>query len=157
MDKYCKIGMDPRTAQSHVKEALLKVAEIKSDDVVVVIDTCGEHTRNKSTKAFDVTFNGKRFDVWPNLDKNNIRGYLAWSLRNVLQRGSCTPDSNYWLCPAGAGAQTCIDVHKKKAKALLRQDEFKHWQFAGANVVNLSGLADDYAKTLKPFSMPDGL
>jgi len=157
-DKYCKHGLMIGPAIDQVMRSLRSVSEIKNDDVVVIIDTCGERNRNKEVKAFDIQFNGRRFDVWPNYDKKNIRGYLAWSLRNVLRRGPSTPDSNYWLCPAGTSDRVCIDVHQKKAKALLNSNDYKnHWQFAGATADNLSGLADDYAKSLKPFEMPDGL
>jgi hypothetical protein len=95
--------------------------------------------------------------VFPNLDRNNLAGYFAWSLRNVLRRGAANAGTDYYLSPVGAGVVVCIDVHKKKAKSLFNQREFQAWQFAGASLANLDGLSNAYEAGLKPFEMPAGI
>ncbi len=151
-DKYCKSGMHIRDAVSQVTRELMKISTIANDDLVVVIDTCGEQSNARSPKAFNVDFEGWQYiEVYPNLDRKNMRGYFAWSLRNVLQRGAVGPASNYYLSPTSAGWVGCIYVHRKKAKALFKQSEFAFWQFDGATVATLNPLADAYAATLTPF------
>lgn len=154
-DQYCKTGMNSQNAIVQVNRQLLKVQEEKNDDLVVIIDTCGERGNRGNPVVFDVDFTGWKYvEVFPNLDRNNMSGYFAWSLRNVLRRGAVNADTDYYLSPTGAGVAVCIDVHKKKAKALFNQREFQAWQFAGASLANLDGLANAYAAGLKPFEMP---
>lgn len=119
-DKYCKTGMSVRVAIPLVTKALLSTNDVPSDkQVIICIDTCGEQSNAKTTKFFDVDFSGwNRKDVYVNLNRNKLDGYLAWSLRNVLRRGAVTSESNYWLNPVGASVQVCIDVHTKKSKSL---------------------------------------
>ncbi len=118
-DTYCKNGDSIQEAVAKIKENLLTINNIDDNEhVVVCIDTCGEHTTNKTTEIFGVNFAGwKRINVWPNSIKGQLKGYLSWSLRNVLNRGVTTADSTFWLNPTGAGFSKCIDVHSIKAKA----------------------------------------
>ena len=119
-DKYCKTGMSVRVAIPLVTKALLSTNDVPSDKpVIICIDTCGEQSKPETTKFFDVDFSGwNRKDVYVNLNRNKLDGYLAWSLRNVLRRGAVTSESNYWLNPVGASVQVCIDVHTKKSNSL---------------------------------------
>ena len=119
-DAYCKDGDTMQQAIEKIKQNLLTINDIPDDGhVIVCIDTCNEHTSNKTNDIFGVNFAGwKRINVWPNLiDRNNLNGYLSWSLRNVLNREATTSESKYWLNPVNAGVSTCIMVHKKKAVA----------------------------------------
>lgn len=120
-DKFCKDGMSTGDARVRVSEELKKINDLDKDvGVVVIIDTCGESTTNKTNLIFDVDFTGwNRVNVWPNYIKGAVEGYLAWSLRNVLRRGDINNDSNFWLTPERAGVSVCINVHKKKSKDLF--------------------------------------
>lgn len=155
-DKYAKDGIPIGTAVGMVQEALKKVSTINNDDIVVIIDTCGEQTQPRKMDPFGVNFIGwNRIDVFPNLDRSNLTGYFAWSLRNVLRRKAPGVNDTHWLNPVGASTQVCIDVHKKKAKALFGKDAERAWQFAGATVANLDALANQYERTInKPFACP---
>lgn len=154
-DKYCKDGMHIRDAVNAVQRDLEAAQESKNDDIVVVIDTCGEQSNRGNPRFFNVDFAGWTYiEVWANLNRADLPGYFAWSLRNVLRRGAPGAADNFSLCPPKAGVGVCIDVHKKKAKALFRANEFAKWQFAGATEANLAALADQYARTLPAFVVP---
>lgn len=153
-DKYAKTGTPMSDAVRMVNEALNRIPTINNDDLVVVIDTCGESTQPRQMKVFNVDFNGwTRTDVFPNLNRGNFTGYFAWSLRNVLRRVQPGHADSHWLNPVGASTQVCIDVHKKKSKALFG-GEMRNWQFAGATVANLAALADAYEASLPAFVCP---
>lgn len=153
-DKYAKTGIPMASAVNMVQNALKTIPTINNDDLVVVIDTCGENSHARNMTAFNVDFTGwTRTDLFPNLDRGNFTGYFAWSLRNVLRRVQPGPNDSHWLNPVGASVQVCIDVHKKKAKALFG-GEMRNWQFAGATVANLDALASAYEAKLKPFVCP---
>jgi len=152
-DKYCKDGHHNKAAVSLAANSLMKIREEKNDDVVVVVDTCGEHTGSNNYNVFGVDFSGwTKEEIYPNLDKRNMRGYFAWSLRNVLMRKKPSANDNHYLNPETAGVQVCIDVHKKKSYALFARSK-NEWQFSGATVENLEGLAEEYAKTIPEFQL----
>jgi hypothetical protein len=121
-DKYCiKGGIDTKTAISLVTNELKKAFASTAKLVVVLIDTCGE--RLGGNTIFGHSFNGwKNHEIMINLPDTSpkyISLYLAWSLKNVLDRKMHDQDSTYYLNPINASVQTCIDVHTKKAQALL--------------------------------------
>jgi hypothetical protein len=152
-DRHCKNDVHISNACLEVTKELESVSQCTNDDLVVVIDTCGEHFKN--SLLFGINFNGWKFvTVMPNVDKTNMAGYFAWSLRNVLKRVPPGPDDHYSLYPGKAGVDVCIEVHKKKAKALFSQSEFSNWRFSGADVDTLSGLADEYESNLSAFEIP---
>lgn len=147
-DKYSKVG---KNAGVEVQLALSKIRQDTNDDLVVVIDTCGETMTKKSFVVFGLDFTGwNKVDIIPNYDPRNAKGYFAWSLRNVLQRGKPGPDNSYYLSPTGAGISTCINVHKKKSQRLFGKQFKQDWKFDGASIDSLSPLADQYEKSLKP-------
>lgn len=120
VDKYCSKGIPFTEAKELIKRELLKVKDIDNDLLVVIIDTCGEHDRKWNMVSFDVDFTGwEKVKMWPNIDRNNIEGYLTWSLRNVLRRGAVNEESQYSLNPVGAGMAKCIEVHQKKTRILF--------------------------------------
>jgi hypothetical protein len=119
-----------------------------------VIDTCGDRG-NKN--PFELDFSGwKRVEIWPNLNRDDIEGYCAWSLRNVLLRKQPHGDDNFNLNPETAGTETCISVHKKKYQALFQgKGMMKKWKFDKATVASLKDDADQYAaKITKLTEMP---
>jgi len=119
-DTYCKIGINISDAISRITEELLKINDITDNKpIVVIIDTCGEHN-NKNNSIFGLNFTGwNKINLWPNLDRKNMEGYLSWSLRNVLQRNKPNDNDNFYLNPIDAGFNVCINVHKKKTTALF--------------------------------------
>lgn len=154
-DKYCVAGMSTKNAISQVQNDLKTVSDSKIDDLVVVIDTCGERSNRGHPEFFGVNFRGWQYiEIWPNLDRLNFAGYFAWSLRNVLLRNIPKENDNFYLCPSRAGVDVCIDVHKKKAKSLFKPNEFHNWKFANATEANLANSAKRYAATLQPFTIP---
>ena len=86
--------------------------------ILIIIDTCGESTNCKKVFGHDfskfqqVTYN-------PNYIATDMDGYMAWTLRNVLQRSSTSTDTPFWLEPKGAGLEICLSVHLKKAQKLF--------------------------------------
>lgn len=114
-DKYMQQGFTTAQAINKIKEDMTALNDIDSDLIVLVVDTCGERAGGN---VFDIRLqNWKTLNVFPNYDKNDMKGYMAWSLRNVLNRTNVTP--NCYLKPGTSSVDTCIMVHTKKAKALF--------------------------------------
>lgn len=154
-DKYVSQGIPFQTAINTIKTNLLGITNDTNDDIVVMIDTCGERG---GKEIFGVNFEGwKQVDVYPNLDKKNLKGYFSWTLRNVLMRGPTNNDGKFNLTPASAGVHTCIEVHKKKCDALFKK-QFKGHNFAGATVQSLQDEAEKYEKESLPnIKFPDNI
>lgn len=152
-DKYCKDGMHTNHAAKKVTQNLRKFThDINCDNnlMVAIIDTCGE--RNNGHTFFNVNFNRWTIiDVWPNYNLDNEKGYLAWTLRNVLNRIECSIDCNYYLNPVSAGLNVCVTVHKKKAQSLglkahLNVDSNESIETI---IAKLDDLADQYTNSLR--------
>lgn len=158
-DKHCKNGVKPGRAIQLVSDELNGIRNIRRDDVVVVIDTCGDRQGPNVNSAFDVNFTGwARFDIWPNLNRNDLRGYFAWSLYNVLSRPACSRNSTFYLNPVGAGVAKCIEVHQAKARSLFTAAEMAQWNFNGSTRDSLAQAARAYeAANVAAFVMPAGL
>jgi hypothetical protein len=152
-DKYCKNGTQTRQAIGLVKRELSKAVLVPSK-CIVIIDTCGEI---KSNAPFDINFDGwTTLEIYPNLDRGNLMGYLAWSLTNVLSRGPSGRSTEFYLCPSAKpgqeGINLCKDVHRKKAIALNLYDR----NFSNLSDSDRLALAAKYASTVKPveFELP---
>ena len=154
VDKYSKNGMNFNQAQSEIKKGILSVNDTDAELVVVVIDTCGERDRKNEMTCFGVNFNGwTKVNFWPNYIQQNKDGYLAWSLRNVLQRTAVSSESDYYLNPVGAGVGTCIQVHQKKERSLGFSKKTRVFQgaqpFTSEDAINkLKEKADEYEQSL---------
>ena len=75
ISRYCKDGISPKVAVDRVKQSLNSISQDANDDIVVVIDTCGENTSAKEFTIFGVNFAGwKKVDIFANLDKQNMKG-----------------------------------------------------------------------------------
>ena len=138
-DKYCKTGMSSKDAYNKISNILKNINGNENKKIVVIIDACNENF-NKSN-VFGVNFsNWKILKVYPNYNKSNMKGYLAWTLRNVLLRTSVKEDStgNYWLNPVDTSCAICVNVHYKKASAI----------FGKKNIEKLA-YVDDISKVLK--------
>ncbi len=119
VDKYCRTGVTTQQAVQNISQKFYQIPTIQNDLVVVIIDTCGEKT---SDTMFDYNFSGwKKVIVTPNFVQQRFRlkQYMAWSLRNVLNRPLHTMDTPFWLNPQSATAQVCVDVHLTKCRKLF--------------------------------------
>lgn len=124
-DKYRKIGHSAQQAAQMVKDAFIQTKNDSNQLKVVVIDTCGEG--NTSGDMFGVSFPQnlwKRIEVTPNYLKDDAKGYLYWSLRNVLRRKQPKTEDNHYLEPISAGLDVCLTVHKKKAISLFGKNKY---------------------------------
>jgi len=121
MDKYSQSGYDFKTAASMIKNNIIALNNC-TKKMVVVIDTCGESF--DPTSVFGVNFKSANWNIishTPNFNKDKLEQHLAWSLRNVLQRGNFSKDTQYYLNPISATFKVCIDVHAKKAKKIFNK------------------------------------
>ncbi len=151
-DFHCKQGKQMGMAVSLVEQSLMNFLNDDHKEKIAVIDVCNERYTNGQTMFFNVDFVGwKQIVIFPNLQKDrgqfvNLDGYLAWSLRNVLQRQRPTTSDTHWLNPVDTSEQLCKDVHKKKSTSLFGG---KAWKLSKATVQNLKDQAEAYAKTLQ--------
>ena len=102
-----------------------------------IIDTCGELYDESNPQKFCFDTSLRDFNVvvvYPNFIESDMKGYLSFSLYNVLKRAMHSPTTDFYLNPVSAGFETCKRVHTDKARAL-----FKHKFF---NVSNATNLAD---------------
>lgn len=153
VDKLTKSGMQTVQAVACVQDALKEgIAKASVPDLVVVVDTCGE--KSNGAKIFSIDFSGwTRVEIWPNLDRKDLVGYFAWSLRNVLSRGVPMDADTFALSPATTSVELCINVHKTKANSLFGKEFKKHWTFAGATLESLQAKAEQYQANLPVFDL----
>ena len=117
-DMHCKKGVNPKGAVNNVKAQLKKLSSVTTEYVVVIIDTCNDKGSGKV--VFDFDFSGWTIHtVRPNFDKDNIGGYLRWSLRNVLNRGMHNSTTLFYLNPVAASTEVCLKVHTEKGQNLF--------------------------------------
>lgn len=152
-DEFCNKGIPVKQAVQRVSQQLSNFIKKNKGKKVVIIDTCGERS---SDKIFGQKFNPQEWRyirVRPNWKgTEHEEGYLKWSLYNVLSRGIPKEDDHFWLNPTGAGIQTCIDVHKRKAEAFNMK-----WSFYGLENSTLDSLRESallYSENLPAFSCP---
>jgi hypothetical protein len=70
--------MHIRDAVNAVQRDLEAAQESKNDDIVVVIDTCGEQSNRGNPRFFNVDFTGWTYiEVWANLNRADLPGYFA--------------------------------------------------------------------------------
>lgn len=136
---------------------------------VLVVDSCGEK-RHQDVFGVNVS-QWTQVRVFPNWNcglehKERLEGYLAWSLRNVLQRAKCSPGCGYWLNPRDGldGLGLCVKVHRAKARAHFGNKKCPDL-FAGGGgplpatiegaIALLQPAADSYAATLEKEDEPD--
>jgi ABC-type multidrug transport system fused ATPase/permease subunit len=118
-DKYCRQGKSNVEACNLVAQAFNKIDTIDNKLIVVIVDTCGEKLSG-SNILFNYNFDGwRKQTIRPNFDQRQLIKYMAWSLRNVLQRKMHSSSTPYWLNPVSASVLVCINVHLKKCRALF--------------------------------------
>ena len=159
-DKYCKNGTPMKRACTMVGNSIRSALSANVDTLVILIDTCGQHT-NKNN-VFGVNLNDFTVHIiYPNYNDNDKIGYLAWSLRNVLQRTKPSVMSNWNLNPETAGIETCVKVHREKASVIGYVDKSlfqislpligpSDYNMSLSNcLTNLAIKANEYSATLK--------
>lgn len=159
VDKYNKDGIPTFEAINIIKNNILRMIKDKNNDEklkVVIIDTCNEKDSKNNMNVFDINFaRWTKLNFWPNLDRNNLNGYLKWTLRNVLRRDVPNSNDNFWLNPRYAGLETCLDVHKKKSRSHFGKRIVKFLNSFTPLTVNVAIKeldldADIYEKALQP-------
>jgi hypothetical protein len=156
-DKWAKQGMVKEAAGLIAKE-LTEAKASNAAKKVVVVDTCGDQH-----KIHDVFFHDfskwKEIQVIPNYSAQDQQGYLAWSLRNVLQRGPSGANTSYWLAPHGYDQRkkqpmsaTCVEVHQQKASKHIKgaKQMVKKNLTVEQAIAELNAKADAYAAKLAP-------
>uniref|UniRef100_A0A6C0BN59 Uncharacterized protein n=1 Tax=viral metagenome TaxID=1070528 RepID=A0A6C0BN59_9ZZZZ len=122
VDRHCvDSGLSMPNAIEAVKQELLQM-----DAKILIVDTCGERTSTKNVFGLNISAGSVIRHRVNYLDRKQTRGYICWTLRNVLKRGNSTPGCGYFLNPVSASLATCLRVHKKKmvgvfGKKVVRQ------------------------------------
>lgn len=157
VDQYSKSGLSFPEAQRTITAHIIEFMNQGNPDKVLVIDTCGENTDKRSVFGCDL-HRWKHVSITPNYKKNvNMDEYLAWTLKNVLQRHSTKADQSldYYLNPRDAGVSTCIDVHLKKARKVFGKKLVKTGPVASASdrsisdiIAEIDEMAQKYQKYL---------
>ena len=158
MDLFCAQGYSFSEASRRVEQELRNFIHRHSDPAmnpVIIMDLCNE-TLNKTNTFFKVDLRDwKQIDTYPNLFRlpgsdtkwDNLNGYLAWSLRNVLARKTPGPGDTHWLNPIDTSVAKCMEVHKKKASSLFGGRVVN--EFYRIPVQERTDLATRYAETLR--------
>jgi energy-coupling factor transporter ATP-binding protein EcfA2 len=132
-----------------IRDQLVAFKANDHKDKVVIVDTCGERDYGKT--LFTVDFSSWKFiTVYVNLDRSDVPGYLAWSLRNVLLRGEFGPNDSFWLTPENfgqSGVYRCKKIHRQKSAALGLE---RYWKFDHVDINGLSVAASAYAAKVRP-------
>ncbi|ADB04095.1 P-loop ATPase/GTPase [Marseillevirus marseillevirus] len=164
-NELCGQGKTPQQASSIVEEQILCWLEdiVPDQKNVLVVDTCGE---KKHQTVFGVDMSSwKSVDIFPNKTQN-LKGYLSWSLRNVLERPKFKKGCGYWLNPKDngpEGLELCYNLHKEKAQTLFGRKGYPNL-FPGRGdcpkkiqdaLNHLKASADFYAMELKRVCEPD--
>ena len=117
-DKYCKMGVQIKDSANRVKAQLGKLSSVTTEYVVVIIDTCDD--KGSGSSVFNYNFSDWTIHtVMPNYDSENIRGYLEWSLQNVLTRPLHSSTTMFYLNPVSASVDICLKVHTDKGRNLF--------------------------------------
>jgi len=117
-DCYIK-GLDGyalRAAFSRINAIVAtKIAKVLADDGkrIIIFDVCDArnywgHKQSLSVVHWRVSF-----------DPANVLGYLARSLKAVLDRDAPAPEDTFALNPVTASRDVCMQVHRKKALSFL--------------------------------------
>jgi hypothetical protein len=115
-DKYNKRG-GRVNAKNMVRDKFRTLDGIRNNLLVVIVDTCGENHNGNIMFGYD--FSGWTIiDIHPNYCAENLGGYLAWSLYNVLSRPHHSAETLYWLNPVSTDLTVCTNVHRQKAVKL---------------------------------------
>ena len=127
VDKYCKNGYSTTEASNKNHEDITTFLKNLDKKGVIVVDLCNENVSSRSIFNHNL-YRGEskiapkvedHVTFLPNYFKDDLMGYLGWSLKNVLDRSLHNSNTSYWLNPVSAGVDTCIGVHKRKAQSVF--------------------------------------
>jgi predicted RNA-binding protein YlxR (DUF448 family) len=111
-DKYILRGMSVNQANAALAQALREIQRKTASNKIVVLETCS--ATFDSHNVVGVNFSRWRvIEIWVNLNRRLLQQYLAWTLRNVVQR------SNALLCVSRSTLPICIRTHSAKARAIF--------------------------------------
>jgi hypothetical protein len=143
-DKYAVTGLSVAEAASRVEAKLANIVNMPDENVLVIVDTCGQP--KDSSVVFGTEFAGcKTLKYYPNYHTKQKELYMAWSLRNVLNRGPSSAVTPFWINPTGAGVKTCVDVHSKKAQMAIGYSKKLSTKMAVKDILEeINDKADKY-------------
>ncbi len=141
-DNYCKQGIDMKKAVYSITQSI--ISKHRPNKCVVIIDTCGITDSWKQVSGATITGN-KIFNcmfenykihlVRPNFT-SDVKGYLSWSLNNILSRSLHNKDTLYWLNPVSLNINLCKKIHKDKARKVLGSSYIDDYDPNDLNVIN---------------------
>ena len=129
MDKLSKAGKQKQANQiiQNDVEKGEKMAQSKNMPFVVIFDLCNEKLKAPNFDSFGMKIRGKYkcSTFMPNFFPDDVIGYQAWTLFNVIGRARpITEDDHWYLTTQGAGLETCIKVANNKLSAMLSTNGF---------------------------------
>jgi hypothetical protein len=144
-DQYAIRGIAMKTIIGTIKRNLNGIMRKPGSKKMVIIDTCGERANQHDVFGVDFT-SWLVKNIFVNYDEKQQTKYLAWSLRNVVQRGQ----NDAVLTVGKASLPICLDVHHKKAASLF-QGVTKSYSNIGLDdlIVQLNPMANEYAQYLE--------
>ena len=103
---------------------------------------------------FKVDFTGFTVHrITPNFEPSKIKGYLSWSLFNVMNRTEANSQTLWYLNPVTLSAEKCRDIHTGKARQLFPNDFVyvtkKQSVSKDAIIVDVISNAKEYEQYLK--------
>ncbi len=124
MDKLSKAGKQKQANQIFAQDVERgeRLAQSKNMPYVVIFDLCNEKMRPPNFDSFGLKIRGKFkcSTFMPNFFPDDVIGYQAWTLFNVIGRARpITEDDHWYLTVQGASLETCIKVANSKLSAML--------------------------------------
>ena len=129
MDKLSKAGKQKQATQifQNDVERGEKLAQSKNMPFVVIFDLCNEKLKAPNWDSFGMKIRGKYkcTTFMPNFFPDDVIGYQAWTLSNVIGRPRpITEDDHWFLTTQEVGLETCIKVANNKLSAMLSTNGF---------------------------------
>ena len=124
MDKLSKKNQQSQANQIFKQDVERgeKMAQSQNKPLVVIFDLCNEKMRPPNFDCFGLKIRGKFkcTTCMPNFFEDDIDGYQAWTLWQVIERARPITENDHWyLTTHGAGLATCIKVANTKLSAML--------------------------------------
>lgn len=124
VEVFCPDDISKTGARNGVQIIQAKLQEFiqRPGMKIGIIDTCGEqfNERDPNKLCFNISLSDFDIKIFrPNLNEDDLEGYLAFSLYNVLTRTIHSESTDFYLNHHSAGVNTCIKVHANKAHSLF--------------------------------------
>lgn len=112
--KYFVSNMTDPQITHLIRKELFDINNIPAETgLVIIIDECNEKTLAQNIFGFDFSA-WKKVNYWPNLLRTDLKGYAAWTLRNVVIRPKASTTDNYYWNIVDTDIKTIVIMHKNK-------------------------------------------